>query len=121
MPPAEPVISEKLYFKIGEVSHLVGVAPYVLRFWETEFKQIKPRRTPTGQRLYRKKDVETFLKIKHFLYEKNFTIKGARKKLGLMNALKPTPELGTFLEECRKELLDIRDILADNTRPKRRG
>jgi DNA-binding transcriptional MerR regulator len=74
-------IPDKFYFKIGEVSDIAGVAPYVLRFWETEFKQIKPKRTDAGQRLYRKQDVALVLRIKHLLYHRKFTIEGARQHL----------------------------------------
>ena len=74
-------IPDKLYFKIGEVSALLGVPAYVLRFWETEFKRIKPKRTPSGQRLYRKTDVELLQEIRHLLYEKRFTIPGAKQRL----------------------------------------
>ena len=74
-------LPNKLYFKVGEVSAIVGVPAYVLRFWESEFKKINPKRTPSGQRLYRKRDVELILKIKHLLYEKKFTIQGAKQHL----------------------------------------
>ncbi|MBI4412686.1 MAG: MerR family transcriptional regulator [Deltaproteobacteria bacterium] len=76
-----PVIPDKLYFKIGEVSGLAGVEPYVLRYWETEFSDIAPLKSRTNQRLYKKKDVELVLKIKHLLYDERFTIDGARKRL----------------------------------------
>jgi len=76
-----PEIPDKLYFKIGEVSELLGVEPYVLRFWETEFPHLTPKKSGTGHRLYRKKDVELLLRIKHLLYEKRFTIEGARQTL----------------------------------------
>ncbi|MBI2340546.1 MAG: MerR family transcriptional regulator [Deltaproteobacteria bacterium] len=74
-------IPDKLYFKIGEVAELAGVAPYVLRYWETEFSEISPLKSRTNQRLYKKRDVETILKIKNLLYEEKFTINGARKRL----------------------------------------
>ncbi|HZU27376.1 MAG TPA: MerR family transcriptional regulator [Bryobacteraceae bacterium] len=74
-------IPDKLYFRIGEVSHLAGVKPYVLRFWENEFPSLMPRKSGAGQRLYRRKDVETVLEIKRLLYEKRYTIEGARKFL----------------------------------------
>ncbi len=74
-------IPEKLYFKIGEVSKIVGVKPYVLRYWETEFKELGPLKSRSKQRLYRRKDVETLLSIKQLLYEEGFTISGARKKI----------------------------------------
>ena len=76
-----PSIPDKLYFRIGEVSRLAGVKPYVLRFWETEFPTIAPKKSGTGHRLYRRKDVETILEIKRLLYDKRFTIEGARKAL----------------------------------------
>jgi DNA-binding transcriptional MerR regulator len=76
-----PAIPDKLYFKIGEVSQLVGVEPYVLRYWESEFPGLSPRKSNTGQRMFRRKDVEMLLNIKQLLYEKKFTIEGARKAL----------------------------------------
>lgn len=84
--PAEGSVdlgSEKLYFKIGEVAEIVGVPAYVLRYWETEFKVIKPQKSRAQQRVYRRRDVETLLKIKHLLYAKKFTIAGARQQLRL--------------------------------------
>ena len=77
-PPA-PVIPDKLYFRIGDVARLCEVPAYVLRFWETEFANLKPNKGGTGQRLYRKKDVETALRIKHLLYDLGYTIPGARQ------------------------------------------
>jgi DNA-binding transcriptional MerR regulator len=79
--PGSPEIPDKLYFKIGEVSELLGVEPYVLRYWETEFPVLSPKKSGTGHRLYRRKDVELLLRIKHLLYEKRFTIEGARQTL----------------------------------------
>lgn len=77
----EVKIPEKLYFKIGEVSKIVGVKPYVLRYWETEFKEIEPAKSRSNQRLYRRKDVDALLTIKNLLYREGFTITGARKKI----------------------------------------
>src|ERR1044071_2770979 len=74
-----PEIPDKLYFKIGEVSELLGVEPYVLRYWESEFPILSPKKSGTGHRLYRRKDVELLLRIKHLLYEKPFTTEGARQ------------------------------------------
>jgi DNA-binding transcriptional MerR regulator len=79
--PAPVAIPDKLYFRIGDVAKLCGVAAYVLRFWETEFPQLKPNKGGTGQRLYRRKDVEMALRIKALLYDKGFTIPGARQAL----------------------------------------
>ncbi len=78
----EPVvIPEKIYFKIGEVCDLVGVEAHVLRYWETEFSMLSPQKNKSGQRSYRRRDVEMALRIKELLYKEMFTIAGARKKL----------------------------------------
>ena len=115
-----PEIPDKLYFKIGEVSELLGVEPYVLRYWETEFPALSPKKSGTGHRLYRRKDVELLLRIKHLLYEKRFTIEGARQSLqAAARAPKPSAtervqqELFTEdpLPEIRRELADILQIL----------
>ena len=74
-------LPEKIYFKIGEVSEIVGVEPYVLRYWETEFELLKPSKAPSKHRLYKKRDVELLLEIKRLLYTEGFTLEGARKKL----------------------------------------
>jgi DNA-binding transcriptional MerR regulator len=76
-----PILPEKIYFKIGEVSEIVGVEPYVLRYWETEFEVLKPSKAPSKHRLYKKRDVELLLDIKRLLYIEGFTIEGARRKL----------------------------------------
>src|SRR6266446_5538013 len=78
---ADVLIPEKLYFRIGEVSRLCRLPAYVLRFWETEFPQLKPVKSSTGQRMYRRKDVESVLRIKKLLYDEGFTIAGARQQL----------------------------------------
>lgn len=80
VPPALE-IPDKLYFRIGEVARLAGIKPYVLRFWETEFPMLGPKKSGTGHRLYRRKEVELVLEIKRLLYEKRFTIEGARRFL----------------------------------------
>ncbi|MBN1627748.1 MAG: MerR family transcriptional regulator [Deltaproteobacteria bacterium] len=74
----------KRYFRIGEVSRIVGVEPYVLRYWESEFTQIRPSRADSKQRTYQKKDLEIILEIKRLLYEEKMTIEGARKRLASM-------------------------------------
>jgi DNA-binding transcriptional MerR regulator len=78
---AEVVIPEKIYFRIGEVSELAKLPTYVLRFWETEFPQLKPTKSSTGQRMYRRRDVEFVMQIRKLLYEDGFTIAGARDRL----------------------------------------
>src|SRR6266513_3827902 len=78
---SEIIVPDKLYFRIGEVSELCRLPAYVLRFWETELPQLKPIKSSTGQRMYRRKDVEAVLRIKKLLYEQGFTIPGARQHL----------------------------------------
>jgi len=79
--PSEILIPDKLYFRIGEVARLCRLPAYVLRFWETEFPQLKPVKSSTGQRMYRKRDVDNVLRIKQLLYEQGYTISGARQHL----------------------------------------
>jgi DNA-binding transcriptional MerR regulator len=113
-------IPDKLYFRIGEVSDLVGVEPYVLRFWEGEFPAVGPKKSGTGHRMYRRKEVELLLKIKYLLYEKKYTIEGARQYLHeskMGKRKRPVKnqqgELfsGEALPEIRKELAAILDLL----------
>ena len=74
-------VPDRLYFRIGEVSSLTGVPPYVLRYWESEFPVLQPRKSGGGQRLYRKRDVGMVLEIKKLLYQERYTVAGARKRL----------------------------------------
>lgn len=134
-------IPEKQYFKIGEVSEILNVEPYVLRYWESEFKILKPTRTRARQRLYHKRDLELLMEIKHLLYDEKFTIAGAKKRLQEMKKqssaekrakktakAKPKAELGNaeakvervaagnadykdILLEIKKELKELRAIL----------
>ena len=115
-----PEIPGKLYFKIGEVAELLGVEPYVLRYWETEFPQITPKKSGTGHRLYRRKDVELLLRIKHLLYERRFTIEGARqamqngaKQAKVRLAARAQQELFSDerLPAIRRELAEILQLL----------
>lgn len=118
-------IPDKLFFRIGEVSQLVGVEPYVLRYWESEFPGLSPKKSSTGQRMFRRKDVELLLNIKHLLYHEKFTIEGARKALKTnklaelpgerqpmvsvkQEVLFPPPDP---LPEIRKELANILKLL----------
>jgi len=91
MGQAAVMIPEKIYFKIGEVCDIVGVQAHVLRYWETEFSMLSPQKNRSGQRSYRRKDVETALRIKQLLYDEMFTIAGARKKL--QSEQRETPKL----------------------------
>jgi DNA-binding transcriptional MerR regulator len=116
---ADILIPEKLYFRIGEVARLCRLPAYVLRFWETEFPQLKPVKSSTGQRMYRRKDVESVLKIKQLLYEDGFTIPGARQHLraegkGEKNqtALPFPGRSGSDLKYIRQGLRDILTILS---------
>src|SRR5437588_9136270 len=116
-----PEIPDKLYFKIGEVSELLGVEAYVLRYWETEFPSLAPKKSGTGHRLYRRKDVELLLRIKHLLYEKRFTIEGARQSLQSESPKSRAPrdtrkeQASLFtqdpLPEIRRQLMEILEIL----------
>jgi DNA-binding transcriptional MerR regulator len=115
-PPVD--IPDKLYFRIGEVSRLCKLPAYVLRFWETEFPQLKPVKSSTGQRMYRRKDVENVLRIKQLLYQDGFTIAGARQHLKQeatpakkQAALFASPAPTKDLQQIRSGLRDILGIL----------
>jgi DNA-binding transcriptional MerR regulator len=86
-----PAIPDRLYFKIGDVARICGVEAYVLRFWETQFPQLKPNKSGAGQRLYRRKDVELVLKIKHLVHTEGYTLSGARQALEQAHARKSPP------------------------------
>jgi DNA-binding transcriptional MerR regulator len=116
---AEIVIPDKLYFRIGEVASLCRLPAYVLRFWETEFPQLKPVKSSTGQRMYRKHDVESVVRIKKLLYEDGFTIAGARTQLredgktGRDQSTLPFPlRSSTQVAYFRHELEQILSILS---------
>jgi len=106
-----PPIPDKLYFKIGEVTAITDLPAYVLRFWESEFPAISPKLTDSGQRLYRKTDVESILKIKHLLYEKKFTIPGARKFLKTNSPQSFALPPKSAIEQIKAELEQIRVLL----------
>ncbi len=110
-PPPRTEIPDKLYFKIGEVTAIADLAAYVLRFWESEFPIISPKRTDAGQRLYRKSDIESILMIKHLLYDKKFTIEGARKSMKIMKKQKKESPSPPALDEIRTALRQIRSLL----------
>lgn len=119
-----PVIPDRLYFKIGDVAELCGVASSVLRFWETQFPQLKPNKSGTGQRLYRRRDVELALEIKRLVHQEGFTIAGARHAME-GNARRPAPQAvpavqasavnenaKTSLMQVKTELRTIMEMLA---------
>ena len=102
--------SNKSYYSIGEVSRIIGVEPYVLRYWESEFSQIRPRRADTNQRTYQKKDLEIIMEVKRLLYEEKLTIEGAKKRLTSKKG-KGVPLDRDFIESIKTELQDIHKIL----------
>jgi DNA-binding transcriptional MerR regulator len=120
-------IPDKLFYKIGEVSKIAGVEPYVLRYWETEFSFLKPRKSKSGQRIYVKKDLDLIFQIKDLLYKERFTIEGVRKKLSEGGASRtpvekipeqppvvekaPAPRAET-IEHVKKRLREILDTLS---------
>ncbi|HXY02328.1 MAG TPA: MerR family transcriptional regulator [Terriglobales bacterium] len=110
---ADVVIPEKLYFRIGEVAELCHLPAYVLRFWETEFPQLKPVKSSTGQRMYRHKDVESVLHIKKLLYEEGFTIAGARQQLRAENKSDKKQNPLPFPERPASGLKQIREGLRE--------
>ncbi len=115
-----PSLPEKLYYKIGEVSQITGVEPYVLRYWESEFKIISPVRTNSKQRLYRKRDLELILEVKKLLYKERFTIAGAKRKLQEIKGQRekqlklelPDKRYLEGLLRVKKELQDLRGLLS---------
>jgi DNA-binding transcriptional MerR regulator len=105
-----PAIPDKLFFKIGEVSRLTGLEAYVLRYWESEFPALRPRKSAGGQRVYTRKDVDLVFQIKQMLYEQGFTIAGARKRLRGRSPAELV-ERRALLGEIRGELQSILDDL----------
>jgi DNA-binding transcriptional MerR regulator len=92
-------LPDKIYFKIGEVAEIVGVEPYVLRYWETEFPALRPGKSRSQQRLYRKRDVEVLLRIKKLLYDDMYTIAGAKRQLARSGDKGPSPQMDLQLPE----------------------
>lgn len=117
-PAGSSEIPDKLYFRIGEVARLCDIPAYVLRFWESEFPQLRPNKGGTGQRLYRRRDVETALRIKGLLYDEGYTIPGARqaiksemKQAAPQLALGLPAESGVETQKLRKLQGDLKDLL----------
>ena len=127
MSAGAPDLPDKLYFKIGEVAKIVGVKPYVLRYWETEFSMIRPGKTRSQHRLYRRRDVEALIEIKRLLHNERYTIEGAKRRLKSLGKLptaapaaEPRPQLNLPLGErtyrnalvrVRRDLQDLYDLL----------
>ena len=125
----ERKIPNKLFFKIGEVCEITDTQPYVLRYWESEFPALAPAKNTSGQRIYRRRDIETVLRIKQLLYEEGFTIAGAKKRLEMeMAGRTPTPSSappggnggdgaaavgGAGGDATKKALQEIRDQLRE--------
>jgi DNA-binding transcriptional MerR regulator len=119
----EKPIPNKLFFKIGEVCEITDTQPYVLRYWESEFPALAPAKNSSGQRIYRRRDIETVLRIKQLLYEEGFTIAGAKKRLETEMAGRgntPTSQAGAVVESeqvtddpTRRALQEVRDTLRE--------
>jgi DNA-binding transcriptional MerR regulator len=119
----DPISSERLFYRIGEVSRMTGLRPHVLRYWESEFRVIKPHKAGSLQRLYRKKDLNLILKIKKLLYEEGFTIAGAKKRIrdiereegrksrSRVVEKRPEGEERELLFAVREELKGIREMI----------
>lgn len=125
-----PVIPDRLYFKIGDVARLLKIEPYVLRFWESQFPQLKPNKSGTGQRLYRKRDVEIAIEIKQLVYGEGYTLSGARQALGQQRrsgtpataAVRPPKVAGAKHRDGAAEVIgrarvELREIIALLTVP----
>ena len=107
-------IPDKPYFKIGEVAKLAGVEPYVLRYWETEFRTIRPEKTRSKQRLYRRRDVEAVLAIKKLLYEEGYRIDGAKKRLRELAGEEPSASAKELAADLRKALGELEKIVDED-------
>ena len=137
-----PTIPDRLYFKIGDVARICGLETYVLRFWETQFPQLKPNKSGTGQRLYRRRDVEQVLEIKRLVHEEGYTLPGARQALEVVHrrhgaqrkpqtglapteghASKSMDAVAAAIGRARAELREIAGLLASPVAdvPRRRG
>jgi len=110
-----PELPDKLFFSIREVSEICDVEPHVLRYWETEFRNIKPVKKSGNRRFYRQRDVYAVLQIKHLLYDLNFTIKGAKKRLlnGDLEEIVEQGDAQVTLQHLRQELSEVLKLLSD--------
>ncbi len=116
-PAPKQTIPEKLFYKIGEVSRIVGVEPYILRYWESEFNFLKPRKNKSGQRVYVRNDLDLVLQIKRMLYEERYTISGVKKRFGEGSVNKGkktnTKPPAEVISKVKQELRNILDVLRD--------
>ncbi len=108
------VIPDKPYFKIGEVADLAGVEPYVLRYWESEFRTIRPEKTRSNQRLYRRRDVEAVLQIKALLYDQGYRIDGAKRKLRELSGEEPSVDMVRLKDGLRAHLAELEKIIDED-------
>jgi len=111
--PRKKISTERLFYKIGEISEIAGIESHVLRYWESEFSFLKPRKNKTGQRVYTRKDLEIVLQIKNLLYKEKYTIAGVKKKFG-SNSLKKNSVSMHTVHEVKKKLKEILDTLNGN-------
>ncbi len=102
-------LKEKRYFRIGEASRIVGVEPYVLRYWEKEFPQLRPKRADSKHRTYERKDIELLMEIKRLLYNERMTIQGAKRRL---RERKKSKARSSIIREIKKELNEILELLS---------
>ncbi len=117
--PASTHIPDKMFFKIGEVSKLTGIKPHVLRYWESEFKLIRPPKSNIGQRVYRRRDVEIILRLKQLLYKDRYTIEGAKKKISQelkqkttrQHLTAPSARLEEILQRQKQEIRNLIKLL----------
>ncbi|MBN2355980.1 MerR family transcriptional regulator [candidate division KSB1 bacterium] len=120
---------KRLYYSISEVSRITGIKPYVLRYWETEFKELRPAKNRAGNRVYRKSDIRLLFAIKRLLYEKKFTIEGARQKLHEMRREKMSEEsasldaerINKIIDELRTILQELLEILDEKSKDRNKA
>jgi len=105
--PPKPSLPSKLFFRIGEVSRITGLEPYVLRYWETEFPHLRPEKRKSGQRLYTRKDLDNILQVKQLLYRDGFTISGAKKKI----RGRAGKDLEALVETVKQEVREVLELL----------
>ncbi len=106
--PQSPLQPNRLFYRIGEISRITGLEPYVLRYWETEFPHLRPEKRKSGQRLYTRKDLDNILQIKRLLYQDGYTITGAKKKIRGRGG----KDIDSVLTEAKEEIRQLLDLLA---------